>query len=221
MGEVALDHPALRDVRLDLPLPFASVQVLDPPPWADTLVSARAADRDIPLVLAGERDGHRTAVIAFDLATQGLLRADHTDLLLLFLDLVDWLVPAGDDVHVVPTGSVDVIEALPDLPRLITDPRGRQTTLPAEAVPLVDADLAGEYRVSADGTEVRVFANLADAEESDIGRPAARPHEVAPVAAQAAPPTRRSHATSTIGWGLYAAAATVLVLEWLLARRQA
>ena len=221
MGEVALDHPALRDVRLDLPLPFASVQVLAPPPWTDTLVSARAADRDIPLVLAGERDGHRTAVIAFDLATQGLLRADHTDLLLLFLDLVDWLVPAGDDVHVVPTGSVDVIEALPDLPRLITDPRGRQTTLPAEAVALVDADLAGEYRVSADGTEVRVFANLADAEESDIGRPAARPHEVAPVAAQAAPPTRRSHATSTIGWGLYAAAATVLVLEWLLARRQA
>lgn len=221
MGDVALGHPALRDARLELPLPLAAVQILEPPPWAETLVSARADGRDVPLVFAGESDGHRRAVVAFDLATQGLLRADHTDLLLLFLDLVDWLVPAGDDVHIVPTGSVDVIDALPDLPRRIVDPLGRQTTLPADQVPLIDADLAGEYRVSADGTEVRVFANLADAEESDIGRPAARPHEVAPVAAQAGPVTRRSRATSAIGWGLYAAAATLLVLEWLVARRRA
>ena len=48
---------------------------------------------------------HRQAVLAFDLASQGLLRADHTDLLLLFLDLIDWLVPAADNVHIVPTGE--------------------------------------------------------------------------------------------------------------------
>jgi hypothetical protein len=220
IGDIALGHPALRDVRLDLPLPSAGVPLLDRPPWAETLVSARADGRDVPLVFAGEVDGQRRAVVAFDLAAQGLLRADHTDLLLLFLDLVDWLVPADDAVRIVSTGSVDVIDTLPDLPRRIVDPRGRERTLPATQVPLIATDLAGEYRISANGTEVRVFANLCDTEESDIRRPAARPHEVAPIAARAATLGRRPDATTAIGWGLYAMAATLLALEWLLARRR-
>lgn len=220
LSDVAVGHPALRDLRLDLPPSFATVQDVVPPPWAETLGAARADGRDVPLVFAGEHEGHRRAVLTFDLANAGLLRADHTDLLLLFLDLLDWLVPTDDDVHIVPTGSVDVVEPLPPLPRHIVDPRGRETTLPADQIPLVAADLAGEYRVSADGTAVRIFANLADAEESDIGRPVARPHEVAPVAAQPAATPRSARATTTIGWGLYATAAILLVLEWLAARRR-
>lgn len=218
LSDAALGHPALRSVRLDLPFPFASVQVLDPPPWAETLVSARADNEELPLVFAGQVNDHRQAVLAFDLASQGLLRADHTDLLLLVLDLIDWLVPATDGVHVIPTGSVDVIDSLPALPRHIVDPRGGEATLPADQMPLIDARFAGEYRVSADGTEVRVFANLADAEESDIGRPAARPHEVAPVVHQG---PAGGQSSNTIGWGLYATAATLLIVEWLAARRRA
>ena len=219
MSDAALGHPALRSVRLDLPFPFASVQMLDPPPWAETLVSARAENEELPLVFAGQVNDHRQAVLAFDLASQGLLRADHTDLLLLLLDLIDWLVPAADGVHVIPTGSVDVVESLPALPRHIVDPRGGESTLPADQTPLIDARYAGEYRVASDGTEVRIFANLADAEESDIGRPAARPHEVEPVVRQGT--ASFGEPSSGIGWGLYAAAATLLLIEWLAARRRA
>jgi von Willebrand factor type A domain/Aerotolerance regulator N-terminal len=218
MSDAALGHPALRSIRLDLPFPFASVQVLDPPPWAETLVSARTASEDLPLVFAGQMNDHRQAVLAFDLASQGLLRADHTDLLLLVLDLIDWLVPAADNVHIVPTGSVDVIDSLPPLPRHILDPRGTETTLPAEQTPLIETLLAGEYRVSADGTEVRIFANLFDAEESDIGRPASRPHLVEPVVREG---PQAAQAAGGISWALYAAAATLLVVEWLIARRRA
>lgn len=218
LSDAALGHPALRSVRLDLPFSFAGVEVLDPPPWAHTLISARAGNQELPLVFVGQVNEHRQAVLAFDLANQGLLRADHTDLLLLLLDLVDWLVPAADGVHVIPTGSVQVVDSLPDLPRHIVDPRGAEATLPADQRPLIDARLAGEYRVSADGTEVRIFANLADPEESDIGRPAARPHEAAAMVRQGPAPGRTS---SAIGWGLYAAAATLLIVEWLAARRRA
>jgi len=217
MSDAALGHPALRSVRLDLPFPFASVQILDPPSWAETLVSARADGEELPLVFAGQVNDHRQAVLAFDLASQGLLRADHTDLLLLILDLLDWLVPAADNVHIVPTGSVDVVDALPALPRHILDPRGVETTLPADQTPLIETLLAGEYHVSADGTEVRIFANLFDAEESDIGRPASRPHEVAPVVGRG---PRQKRAAGGIAWALYAAAATLLVVEWLIARRR-
>jgi hypothetical protein len=218
MSDAALGHPALRSVRLDLPFPFASVQILDPPSWAETLVSARADGEELPLVFAGQVNDHRQAVLAFDLASQGLLRADHTDLLLLVLDLIDWLVPAADNVHIVPTGSVDVVDALPPLPRHILDPHGVETTMPADQIPLIETLLAGEYRVSADGTEVRIFANLFDAEESDIGRPVSRPHEVAPVVGRG---PRQAHAAAGISWALYAAAATLLVVEWLIARRRA
>ena len=104
------------------------------------------------------------------------------------------------------------------MPRHILDPRGVETTLPADQIPLIETLLAGEYRVSADGTEVRIFANLFDAEESDIGRPASRPHEVAPVVGRG---PRQARAAGGISWALYAAAATLFVVEWLIARRRA
>jgi hypothetical protein len=216
LSDAAPGHPALRSLRLDLPSTFDDVQLLEAPPWAETLLTARADSAQVPLVLAGQREATRIAVLAYDLATPGMLRADHTDRLLFLLDLIDWLVPARDTVHVVTTGSVDVVDALPAAPRRIRFPNGGQTTLPAEQTPMIDARLAGEYQVTAGDAGVRIFANLADAEESDIGRPAARPHEVAPAlhAAVAAAPSSR------IGWLLYAVATTLLVLEWLAARRR-
>ncbi|MBX3023408.1 VWA domain-containing protein [bacterium] len=217
LGDAAVGHPALRSVRLDLPFAFADVQILEAPSWAETLLTARADDQQLPLAFAGEVGGQRIGVLAYDLAAQGMLRADHTDLLLLLLDLVDWLVPANDDVHVIPTGSVEVIESLPSLPRHLVDPRGGEATLPADQTPLIDARYAGEYRVTAGDAAVRIFANLADPEESDIGRPAARPHEVAPLIRAGLPTAAPA---STLAWPLYAAAATVLIVEWMAARRR-
>lgn len=218
MSDAAIGHPALRSVTHDLPYPLTGVEVLDVPDWAEPLLLADAGGEALPLAFAGQPNAYRHAVLAFDLAAQGLLRADHVDLLVLLLDLIDWLVPAANQTRVVPTGSVEVVEGLPDLPRQITDPRGRQSTLPPDSLPLIDARLAGEYRIAANGTQVRIFANLVDAEESDIGRPAARPHIVPPVvgSASATPP-----AGDLFGRWLYAAALALLALEWLAARRRA
>ena len=218
MSDAAIGHPALRSLTHDLPYPLTGVEMLDVPDWAEPLLLADAGGDDLPLAFAGQPNAHRHAVLAFDLAAQGLLRADHVDLLVLLLDLIDWLVPAANQARIVPTGSVEVIEGLPTLPRHITDPRGRQSTLPPDSLPLIDTRLAGEYRVAANGTQVRIFANLADAEESDIGRPAARAHIVPPVvgSASAAPPTG-----DVFGRWLYAVALALLATEWLAARRHA
>ena len=212
-------HPALRGLRLDLPLRPAKVRQLDPPAWASPLLTARADGHDLPLALTGERNGRRHAALALDLDTDGLFGPEHIDVLLLFLNLVDWLAPADDRIRVVPTGSVEVVEGLPALPRHFVDPHGGSWTEPANANgdAVVDAHFAGEYLVSADGTQVRVLANFADAEESDIGRPAAAAVLAPATVARAA---RSMPRAAGFGWWLAALGAALLPLEWLAARRR-
>jgi hypothetical protein len=211
-------HPVLHGLRPELPFPIAAALDIDVPPWADSLLSARANGRDVALAFAGEHDGQRRAVLAFDLARDDLLSADHLDLLLFFLNLLDWLAPADDGVRVVQTGDVEIVDRLPIHPRYIMDPRQHEIALPPEASVAVDAAHAGEYRITADGTVVHVFANLADAAESDIGRPAAGGY----VAARARPATAATP-SPTAGGGrwLYAVAAALLLLEWAAGRRSA
>ncbi|MEO8601999.1 MAG: BatA and WFA domain-containing protein [bacterium] len=209
-------HPALRGLRLDLPLPDANPQLLDAPAWSSPLLMARADGRDLPLALTGERNGRRHAALAVDLDTEGLVGAEHVDLLLLFLNLIDWLAPADTAVRVVPTGSVEVVDGLPDVPRHIVDPHGSSWNEAAGTNVAIDARFAGEYRVTADGTQVRVLANFADAEESDIGRAAAAA-VLAPVVHGRALGTRAHR--SGFGWWLAALGAALLPLEWLAARR--
>jgi hypothetical protein len=210
-------HAVLAGLRPELPFALAAAQDIDVPVWADPILTARADGREIALAAVGERDGHRRAALAFDLASETLLRADHVNLLLVFLNLLDWLAPADDAVHIVRTGDVEVVDHLPALPRRIVDPHGQESTLPPDTSASIDAEYAGEYRVAADGTSVRVFANFIDAEESDIGR-ATQSTSAAPAPHAGAGAAQRP--LRGIGSWLYAAAAALLLLEWFAARRR-
>ena len=209
-------HPVLAGVRPELPFALAAAQDLDVPAWAAPLITARADGHEIALAIAGEHDGHRRAALAFDLATDNLLSADHVNLLLVFLNLLDWLAPVETGVRVARTGDVEVIDHLPAQPHHLTDPRGRESVLPADTSARIDLAYAGEYRIAGDDDTVRVLANFMDAEESDIGRA---------TQSTSAPPPRRAESTPTQGpprgagaW-LYAVAAALMVVEWLAARR--
>ena len=211
-------HPALAGLRPELPFALSTVVDMDVPSWAEPILTSRADGREIALAAAGERSGHRRAALAYDLATDDLLSADHVNLLLIFLNLLDWLAPAAADVRIVRTGDVEVVDHLPARPRRIVDPRQHQSMLPADTSATIDAEYAGEYRVAADGTSVRVFANFMDAEESDIGRASQ---------STSAAPLRRAPARSTpsqprgFGNWLYAVAVALMLLEWFAARRSA
>jgi hypothetical protein len=121
-------------------------------------------------------------------------------------------------VRIVHTGDVEVIDRLPALPRRIVDPQHREWTLPASESVSLDAEYAGEYRVAANGTSVRVFANFIDPVESDIGRASQ---------STSSPPPRRGSATQGarpsrgLGSWFYPIIAAFLVLEWIAARRKA
>ena len=208
-------HPALAGLQPELPFALTAARDLDVPPWADALLTSRADGRPIALAFAGEHDGYRRAALAFDLATDTLLSADHVNLLLVFLNLLDWLAPATDTVRIMRTGDVEVVDHLPARPRHIIDPHQHETTLPADTSVSVDAEYAGEYRVAADGTSLRVFANFLDAEESDIGRATqSTSNPPAPRPGAPAPGSQRG-----VGAWLYAVAAALMLLEWFAARR--
>jgi von Willebrand factor type A domain/Aerotolerance regulator N-terminal len=211
-------HPALAGLRPELPFALTAAQDLDVPVWADALLTSRADGREVALAVAGEHDGQRRAALAFDIATDQLLSADHLNLLLLFLNLLDWLAPSRDAVRIIHTGDVEVVDHLPALPRRIVDPRRHERMLQAEESVTLDAEYAGEYRVAADGTTMRVFANFLDAEESDIGR--ASQSTSSPPAPRAGAGGAPSRTPRGLGTWLYPIAAALMILEWVAARRR-
>ncbi|MGD9763117.1 MAG: BatA and WFA domain-containing protein [Candidatus Binatia bacterium] len=207
-------HPALRGLRLDRPLPLSTAQMLELPPWAEVLLTARAGGRDFPLAAAGVQGERRHAVLAFDVGVDRLLAADHVDLLLLLLSLLDWLAPTDENTRIIQTGTAEVLLGLPELPVHITNPRGRETTLAADEVALLDAQLAGEYHVSVDSSALRIFANLVDPDESDIGREPSAPSIIAETTEAATTPRATGPG---FGWWLYALGAALLLCEWAAA----
>jgi hypothetical protein len=211
-------HVALHGLQPVLPFPFAHVQMLTAPDWTEPLLTARHGEHAVPLALAGERHGVRVACLAFDLAHEPLVRPDNVSLLLFVLNLIDWLAPPADSTTVVTTGSTHTLGGLPPLPRHVTDPHGRVTTIAPDRVLALEALHAGAYQIAANGTRREVLANLFDAAESDIGR-ASQPASLPPPPAAAdkeAPPRPRYVFTP---W-LYALALFILGCEWLVAAWQ-
>ena len=211
------EHPALRGLSPQLAFPLGRARILTLAPSMESLLTGRAGGRDIPLVFAGEAEGHRVAGLAFDLAEERLLRADNVDLLMLFLNLLDWIAPFDRTVALARTGSVEVFDHPPDLAPVVVDPHGRTWTVPRDEPVSIETRWAGEYRIFANGSSRRVLASMIDPVESDIGRTAER---VSTSARTIGGGTARGSGTHFGAW-LYAAAAALFLLEWMIARRLA
>jgi hypothetical protein len=135
------DHPAVRGLDGLEALVVARPRVLATPPWGTPVVLAASRAQAFPLLVAGERDGRRTACLGVE-PTAPLAASDQLPLLLLVLSTLHWLDDASAAAPlVVRTG----------------DPVGD---------PPVVIGHAGVQRI---GTR-QVLANLFDDRESDIGR---------------------------------------------------
>jgi hypothetical protein len=210
-------HEAVGDLRPLAALPIQRARMIAPADWHEPLLLSRTMEREFPLALAGEHNGHRTACIAFDLEAERLLSSDNVNFLLFFLNLVSWLAPSPADAIVATTGTVLPVPGLPAHPAVAIDPHGRRIDLGDGGHASLEIQHAGEYRISADGTNRVVYANFFDPIESDIGRAAKEP-PVAPRPVRATPlaaPTARSE----FGWWWFALALAVLLLEWWAATR--
>ncbi len=163
--------PILRDLRYVEALPLDRARILALPPWAHTLIASRAEGRDFPLAFAGETGGRRIVCFAFDPSGRSLVRSENLSLLLLVLNSLRWLTPPDPNAPVQIDVGDSYREALSaPLSLTVTAPDGRTENRPARQQISLEISRAGEYRLSAGNERRVVYANLFDADESDVGR---------------------------------------------------
>lgn len=208
-------HPALGDLRPQLVFPLSNVRIVQLPDWADVLVSSNWRGREVPLVFAGEHNGRRLAGISFDLAAEHMLHTDNVNLLLLFANLLDWLLPPDARVVIQRTGEIHTFPNRSDQSGRIIDPLGRVVEFHRGEPFRVELLHAGEYGFRTGASRSRLFANFIDPTESDIGREEEAPSATRAVATQATvAPVGKS-----FGAWLYVLAALLFVAEWVVALR--
>jgi Ca-activated chloride channel family protein len=161
-----LDQPLPRPVDAEDPLldhvNLAEVDVLDAvwissPPWARPTIVADLGGETTPLLFAGETDGRRVAVLAFDLRRSDLPLQVAFPLLL--ANLTGWLAPGGGTdlpTQVAPGTAVSFTLPPETEVATVTRPDGSSIRLIPDASRAVFADTAqlGVYEVTWQGPEL-------------------------------------------------------------------
>lgn len=161
------DHPLLRDIVMER-LSIAGTRIVEPPPWASVL----ARTQSYPIVLAGQYEGHRRAIITPNLAAQ----LENPSALLLFIKAVEWVNPLSNrETTHLRTGEPFVMRVPADSGYAVSirSPDGEIRELEPQngVITYPHTTRAGVYEINVNGS-IRYFtANLLDAAESDI-RPA-------------------------------------------------
>jgi Ca-activated chloride channel homolog len=174
IGQVLVNDPLLRFVDLS-GTHLASAQRIITPTWARVL--ARTTN-DEPLIIAGETDGRRVAVVAFDLHKSDLPLQIAFPILM--ANLVEWLQPqtAIDAPSFLGAGDPISIRALPEADEIRVSLPGQQesyTSLqPAPSLSFARTEALGIYTVQQIfkgqplGPPEQFAVNLFSRQESDI-----------------------------------------------------
>lgn len=199
------DHPVLAGLGALQALAVTGASQLGEAAWGTPIVLAASDDVAFPLLVAGERNGRRTACLGAELGGP-LASSDRVPLLLLTLATLRWLAePFGPTALVVETGRPLLAGAGPTAP--IT---GAGLTIAGDP-PVVMAERAGVFAVGPAGAERMVLANLFDDRESDVGRSSAGEQ---PATLRDAPLAAASVGRPLAPW-LLTLALVLLVGEWL------
>ncbi|HUP28309.1 MAG TPA: VWA domain-containing protein [Chloroflexia bacterium] len=169
---VVSDHPLLEGVDL-APLVVDQARKLQPVPWLEPVLTSDQG----PLILAGEQNGRRVVVLAFDPHDSNLPKLLAFPLLM--SNIVDWLYPPagkqalrpGEPLYVGPGENV-------------TTPTGK-AQVGASGV-LVNTEDVGLYSAEGSGSTTLQFAvnmvsetesNIAPREHPELNRPAEQAEE--------------------------------------------
>ncbi|MEA2626489.1 MAG: hypothetical protein QOD06_2534 [Candidatus Binatota bacterium] len=211
-------HPLFENLRYVEALPLKHARQIALPEWGHPLITSQAGGTEFPLAFAGEVDGRRVMVFAFDLSGHSIRESENLSVLLLLLNAIRWLVPPDPALPVQVDVGQSYRETLPEaVPVRVSQPNGDTVPRPATRRIEVAIDQPGEYEISLDGTRRAIYANLFDADESDIGRPEGPTEVVHESNAGEAKAPQRARVLHPFGSWMYAAALAVLVLEWLVA----
>jgi hypothetical protein len=210
----------LHDLRYVEALPLERARMIRLPPWAHTLISSRTGAEEFPLAFAGELRGRRVVCFAFDLAGRSVRKSENLSLLLLVLNSLKWLTPPDPALPL----QIDVGDRFRETltepqPVVVTDPSGGIDTRPPVSEVAVDITRHGEYRLRIGGEQRIIYANLFDAEESDIGREGPMFEEAVEKGSASATSEAAPRIRDVASW-LYRIGFLLLLVEWLYAHRR-
>jgi len=204
------EHPALAGLEALQAITVERASLLADAPWGAPVVLAAAEHAAFPLLIAGERDGRRTACLGAELGGP-LASSDRVPLLLLTLATLRWLAePFGPSALTVETGHPVLLGAGPSSPL-----HGDGVAISGDP-PVLLAERTGVAMLGPPGAERMVLANLFDDRESDIGRSGGGEWP-ARLRDQAPPPAEGGR---RFGRALYAAALALMALEWAAWQRR-
>ncbi len=206
------DDPLLAYVELNN-LQVARAQAVSPPPWARTLIEARGG----PLLLAGQREGQRIAILTFDLHQSDLpLQIDFP---ILTVNLARWLLP-GDNLAQGQTLPAEQSITLPAAASadalLIRPPSGDPLTVPSDQATFNQTGDLGIYQILADDPAqeepallTQFAVNLLSEAESNI-----QPRQLDSSEAGATPAEQSLTGRWEWWWLLVLLGLAVLLVEW-------
>lgn len=218
-SEALLDNISLDDIHI---LDSARIPL---PAWARPVILTDdpAGGDPIPLMFAGEVDGRRVAVLAFDLRHSDLPLTIAFPLLL--ANLTNWLAPSQGTLAADVAPGEAVTLSLPPEAVLsgqtiatVIRPDGSRTTLDLTSGPAVFSDTfdPGIYQVNTGSQIIRFAVNLVSPQESHL-----EPADALPVAGiEAATAAAGGETTEKDWWRLLATLALgMIIAEWLVYHR--
>ncbi|HLA37040.1 MAG TPA: VWA domain-containing protein [Candidatus Brocadiales bacterium] len=201
----------IEDIWLTKALAFKNMEGFAP------VVRASVGDSPFPVVIAGLMGGERVAVLGFDLAEFSFTRAKDIPVLIMFLNILQWLDPEGTAATQVKMGKSLTFNLKGDSKELsLTDPKGKTVKIDVSENTVVIRDInhVGEYHLKGKGIERRFVANLFDREESDV-RPSSFPKKGIPFEEASVTPFSLTEKRE-LGKYLLILVLLLLLAEWVL-----
>jgi hypothetical protein len=145
-----------------------------PPDWSTPLIKVSGNPGDTPIAFAGQYAGKKVVTLGFDLGDFDFSKSDDLRMLILTLNIIQWLNPYEAEEHnkLLTGGQYKPHYALKDNIEIL-NPQGEAVKYDFKSDaedPFVfnKIDYMGEYRISGAGFSNRFVANLFDEEESRI-----------------------------------------------------
>jgi hypothetical protein len=167
-------HPTMMHLPNLDDLNIKGVLTMEPPDWSTPLIKVSGNLGDSPIAFAGQYAGKKVVTLGFDLGEFDFSKSDDLRILILTLNIIQWLNPyeAEDHNKILTGGQYRPYYALKDNIEIL-NPQGEtlKYNFKGDAEnPFVfnKMDYIGEYKISGADFSNRFVANLFDEKESRI-----------------------------------------------------
>ena len=168
-------HPTMKHLENLDEISIKNALEMEPPGWSTPVIKIAGISSDPPIAFAGKYAGKRIIALGFDLSNFDFSKSDDLEILIMTLNLIQWLNPYEIEGHYkVLTGGQYILNYPVKGIIEMLNPKGETLKFDSlkdgteQQFVLNKIEYTGEYKISATNVESRFVANLFDEKESNI-----------------------------------------------------